>query len=225
MHRYTRDDLRELWKSAVVANPAAHAAVQADPGTSLNQACEAVFALQETVNRIIRRRAGVPLSIRHLLRVVTFAGSHGTGRYTFSQNIVLGCRFFVADQLGQEAGGLQQGIRHGNQSELMNAANDWLPIAEAKLAIPSREWLFEVFGPPRMGLCHNALQVLASDGSIRCRYAGVIAVPAGQQSRGVSESKHHAPTGEATDSVVVTSEAHWASAHESAPDVDLPLSV
>ena len=188
----------------------------------VNQACEAVFALQDIVNRTVRRRAGVPLTIRHLLRVVAFAASHGTGRYTFSQNIVLGCRFFVADQLGQEAGGMQQGIRHRNHSELMNAVNDWLPFAEANLSVPSREWLLGVFSPPgSMGQCHNALQVLASDGSIRCRYAGVIAVPAERQRPGVSESKVNASATVGGD-VSGTGEADWGSAEECASDVDLP---
>lgn len=170
--------MRYIWQSAVLRNAHVVAAIKRNSTISVSDACDAVFALQDTVNTLVRARAGVPVTIRHLLRVIDFAGSHGASQYTFAQNVVLGCRFLVADQLYQSSNRSSDASVTVQASELERAATEWKPRVMQKLHITDVAWYTAVFSPPTLGQCTRALEVLGgSPGYIRCGYTGVVAAP------------------------------------------------
>lgn len=176
--RYTQDELRAVWKAALTQNPQANEAVSRDTRTSIHKACNAVFALRDLINAATAKRAGAPLGVRHLFRVVSFIGNHTTTDISFSRSLVLGCRFMLADGLQQESSEIHP--TGSTPSELVQCATEWFRVSQADLGLEPSDWTWfvDIFMPPTRDMCDQWLEVLES-GAIRCCYGGIVVQRAG----------------------------------------------
>lgn len=183
--RYSDEDLHAIWRSAVCTTPSAYSALQqasSHPEDLLGKATAAVFNLRDIVTSIKAAGDSFQLSIRHLLRVVEFVGNHapGLGTHTFTQNLVLGCRFLVADALQQSSytPSVTDDAATSGPSELTRCAEEWWPTVQHLLGLQDRAWFRSVFEASTKAQCTQALRVLDGAGAIQCAYAGLIAVTA-----------------------------------------------